>query len=222
MQTEHLLAMLARDELLKKSMTILDIGTGPGVVPLRYCGFLVPSRPAVLRPMCIQSNGRRSISRRSCTLRDRFVPKGGKVSVKPPVKAAITASDSLLKIPQQADLMVFSNVLNGLSNKNPEQRADIVMHFTERLARDGTVLIIEQTQEAVSGQIRGALPCPEEARPFPPQSLLVYLGHELHPGPVLEFCDSALHPAARRIMETLAACDEPSRYMNTDIKIAAT
>ena len=38
-QTEHLLAMLARDGLLKKSMTILDIGTGPGVVPLAIADF---------------------------------------------------------------------------------------------------------------------------------------------------------------------------------------
>ena len=34
LQTEYLLAGLARDGLLKKNMTILDVGTGPGVVPL--------------------------------------------------------------------------------------------------------------------------------------------------------------------------------------------
>ena len=38
-QTEHLLLMLARDGLLKKSMTILDVGTGPGVVPLAIADF---------------------------------------------------------------------------------------------------------------------------------------------------------------------------------------
>jgi len=39
MQTEYLLMMLARDGLLKKSMNILDIGTGPGVVPLAIADF---------------------------------------------------------------------------------------------------------------------------------------------------------------------------------------
>ena len=36
----------------------------------------------------------------------------------------------------------------------------------------------------------GALRCAEKARPDDPQSLLLYLGHELHAGPVLEFCHS--------------------------------
>jgi hypothetical protein len=39
MQTEYLLMMLARENLLKKNMTILDVGTGPGVVPLAIADF---------------------------------------------------------------------------------------------------------------------------------------------------------------------------------------
>ena len=42
---------LARDGLLKTSMDILDIGTGPGVVPLAiadfYSGLMTHARPSV-------------------------------------------------------------------------------------------------------------------------------------------------------------------------------
>ena len=73
-QTEHLLSMLARDGLLKKSMTILDIGTsressrsrsqtsGPGWMRQRW-----QSGPW---------NARRSISRRSCSCGNSSPVKG--------------------------------------------------------------------------------------------------------------------------------------------------
>ena len=38
-QARHLLALLARDGLLKQEMTILDLGTGPGVIPLAIEDF---------------------------------------------------------------------------------------------------------------------------------------------------------------------------------------
>ena len=39
MQARHLLAQLAREGLLKQEMTILDLGTGPGVIPLAIDDF---------------------------------------------------------------------------------------------------------------------------------------------------------------------------------------
>ncbi len=151
MQTEHLLAMLARDGLLKKSMTVLDIGTGPGVVPLAIADFWSRLDGAKADVYSVERSEEHIEA--FLYLRDRLVPKGGKVSVKPPVKADITVSDPV-KLPQQIDLLVFSNVLNELSGKSPEQRADIVMNFAGRLASDGSIMIIEPAEESVSTLLR--------------------------------------------------------------------
>jgi SAM-dependent methyltransferase len=213
-QTEHLLAMLTRDGLLKKSMTVLDIGTGPGVVPLAIADFWSRLDGAKADVYSVERSEEHIEA--FLYLRDRFVPKGGKVSVKPPVKADITTSDPV-KIPQHVDLLVFSNVLNELSDKSPEQRADIVMQYAERLAPDGTILIIEPAEEAVSTQLR-VLSLVLKKRGLSIHSPCTYIwGTNCTPDRCWSF---VIAPCIRptRIMETLAACDEPFRYVNTDIK----
>ena len=214
MQTEHLLAMLARDGLLKKSMTILDIGTGPGVVPLAIADFWSRLDNAKADVWSVERSEEHIEA--FLYLRDRFVPKGGKVSVKPPVKADITAADPV-KIPQYADLVVFSNVLNELGGKSQEQRADLVMHYAERLAPDGTILIIEPAEEAVSTQLR-MLSLTLKKRGLTVHSPCTFIwGTNCTPDRCWSFVTApSIRPTG--IMETLAACDEPFRYVNTDIK----
>jgi len=213
MQTEHLLAMLARDGLLKKSMTVLDIGTGPGVVPLAIADFWSRLEGAKADVYSVERSEEHIEA--FLFLRDRLVPKGGKVSVKPPVKADITGPE--VKTPQQVDLLVFSNVLNELSGKNPEQRADIVMHYAERLAPDGSVLIIEPAEEAVSTQLR-VLSLALKKRGMTVHSPCTYMwGTNCTPDRCWSFVTApCIRPT--RMMETLAACEEPFRYVNTDIK----
>lgn len=214
LQTEHLLAMLARDGLLKKSMTILDIGTGPGVVPLAIADFWSRLEGAKADVYSVERSEEHIEA--FLYLRDHFVPKGGKVSVKPPVKADITASDPV-KIPEQLDLVVFSNVLNELNDKSPEQRADLVMHYAERLAPDGTILIVEPAEEAVSTQLR-VLSLALKKRGLTVHSPCSYIwGTNCTPDRCWSFVTApCIRPT--RIMETLARCDESFRYVNTDIK----
>jgi SAM-dependent methyltransferase len=214
MQTEHLLAMLARDGLLKKGMTILDIGTGPGVVPLAIADFWSRLDGAKADVYSVERSEEHIEA--FLYLRNLLVPKGGKVSIKPPVTADITGSN-VVKIPQQIDLLVFSNVLNELNDKSPEQRADIVMHYAGRLAPGGTMLIIEPAEEATSTQLR-VLSLALKKRGLTIHSPCSYIwGTNCTPDRCWSFVTApCIRPT--KIMETLAACDEPFRYVNTDIK----
>jgi SAM-dependent methyltransferase len=214
MQTEHVLAMLARDCLLKKSMTILDIGTGPGVVPLAIADFWSRLEGAKADVYSVERSEEHIEA--FLYLRDRFIPKGGNVSVKPPIKADITLSDTV-KIPKQVDLIVFSNVLNELGDKSPEQRADLVMRYAERLAPDGSILIIEPAEEAVSTQLR-VLSLALKKRGLTVHSPCTYIwGTNCTPDRCWSFVTApCIRPT--KMMERLAACDEPFRYVNTDIK----
>jgi SAM-dependent methyltransferase len=213
-QTEHLLAMLAQNGLLKKNMTILDIGTGPGVVPLAIADFW--SRLGGAKADVYSVERSEEHIEAFLYLRDQLVPKGGKVSVKPPIKADITEPDPP-KVPEQADLLVFSNVLNELGDKSPEQRADLVMYYSERVAPDGTILIVEPAEEAVSTQLR-VLSLALKKRGLFIHSPCSYIwGTNCTPERCWSFVSApCIRPT--RIMEALARCNESFRYVNTDIK----
>lgn len=214
MQTEHLLAMLARDGLLRSRMTILDIGTGPGVVPLAVADFWCRLDRAAADVYSVERSEEHIEA--FLYLRDRFVPKGGKVSVKPPVKADITAPIPE-KVPKSADLIVFSNVLNELYDSSPDQRADLVMQYAERLAPGGTILIAEPAEEEVSTQLR-VLSLALKKRGLTVHSPCSFIRHtNCTPDRCWSFT-TAPRIRPTRVMETLAACDEPFRYVNTDIK----
>jgi SAM-dependent methyltransferase len=214
MQTELLLAMLARDGLLKKHMTVIDAGTGPGVVPLAIADFWSRLDGATADVFSLERSEEHIEA--FLALRDRFVPRGGKVSIKPPVRADITIPESA-RLPQQADLVIFSNVVNELADRTPEQRADLVMHFAERLAPDGTLLIVEPAEEATSTQLR-LLSLALKKKGLTVHSPCSYIwGTNCTPDRCWSFVTApSIRPTAA--MGILASGDEPFRYVNTDIK----
>jgi len=213
-QTEHLLMRLTEEGYLKKSMTILDAGTGPGVVPLAIADFFSRLDGAKASVYSIEQSEEHIEA--FLSLRDAFVPRGGPVSVKPPKKADIR--DPLpAGLPERFDLIIFSNVLGELADRSGDPRAAIVGRFAERLAPDGVILIVEPADEANSTRMRTL------AAGLEPAGLVVHSPCPLFRGTACKAprCWSfATAPAIRptHLMETLARCDEPYRYINTDIK----
>ncbi|MGB7789039.1 small ribosomal subunit Rsm22 family protein [Methanoregula sp.] len=214
MQTEHLLAQLARDGLLKKTMTILDVGTGPGVVPLAIADFWSRLDNAQASVYSIERSEEHIEA--FLYLRDAFVPRGGNVSVKPPFKADITQPGSAA-LPEKIDLVIFSNVLNELEDATMDTRAAIVEKIAEHLAPDGTILITEPADEENAVRMRTL------TAELQKKGLFVYAPCSFIWGtpctaPRCWSFLSALYIRKTRLMEHLARCDEPYRYVNTDIK----
>ena len=214
MQTRHLLAQLAREGLLKREMTILDLGTGPGVIPLAIADFwrCLDTARATVFPI-----------ERSKEHIEAFVAlarsvdtKNSPVTLEPPREADIT-TPAKEALPERVDLMVFSNVLNELAGLSVEARADIVMKYTELLAPDGTILIIEPAEEATSTSLR-VISLALKKRGLSIYAPCTYVwGTNCTPDRCWSFV-TAPQIRPTRIMNTLAACDEPFRYVNTDIK----
>jgi hypothetical protein len=213
LQTEFLLAMLAGDGLLKQKMTIVDVGTGPGVVPLAVADFW--SRLDDARATVYSIERSEEHIEAFMFLREQFTKKGGHAGIKPPIRADITTFDPA-KIPQQADLLIFSNVLNEVS-AGPEQKADLVMKFAERMSPDGSILIIEPAEEATSTLLR-VLSLALKKRGLTVHSPCSFIwGTNCTPDRCWSFVTApCIRPT--RVMERLAACDEPFRFVNTDIK----
>ena len=214
LQTEHLMAMLAEEGLLKKSMTILDVGTGPGVIPLAIADFY--SRLEDARATVYSIERSEELVEAFMYLRDACVPRGGKVSVRPTLKADLRDLPDQ-KIPAKIDLMIFSNVLNELPDATMEARAVIVAQLAENLAPDGTILIVEPADKENATRMRSLT--------------IALLGKGLSiygpcsfiwgtPCTAPQCWSFATAPAIRltRVMETLAHCEDSYRYVNTDIK----
>jgi len=214
MQTEYLMARFARDGLLKKAMTILDVGTGPGVVPLAIADFY--SRLDDARATVYSIERSEELIEAFTSLRDTCVPKGGKVGVKSPVKADLRDIPGE-KIPEKIDLMIFSNVLNELPDATMESRAGIVAQLAERLASDGSILIVEPADKENATRMRSlAVALHQKGLPIYGPCSFIWGTPCTAPG-----CWSfETAPAIKltRVMETLAHCEESYRYVNTDIK----
>jgi SAM-dependent methyltransferase len=213
-QTGHLLMMLARDGLLKKSMTILDVGTGPGVVPLAIADFYSRLDDA---QATIYSLERSEEHIEAFTyLRDAVAPKGGIVSIKSPIKADIRSLD-LAKLPKKIDLIIFSNVLNELPYATLEARADIVNRFSDRLAPDGSILIVEPADEENATRMR-SLTVALHKKGLSIYGPCSFIWGSTCTAPRCWSFETA--PAIRltRLMETLAHCEDSYRYVNTDMK----
>lgn len=214
MQAQHLLAMLAKDGLQKKEMTVLDVGTGPGVVPLAIADFW--SRLDTAR-VTIHSIERSEEHIEAFTY---LLENSGKlpanVTIRPPIKADIVGPDDK-HLPETVDLMVFSNVLNELSGIPVEKRADIVMHLAERLSPDGTLLIIEPAEEVTSSGLR-TLTLALKKKGLTIYSPCSFIWKtNCTPDRCWSFVSApAIRPT--HIMNVLAGCNEPFRYVNTDIK----
>jgi len=213
-QTQYLFLMLARDGLLKKKMTILDVGTGPGVVPLAIADFYSRLNDA---RATIYSMDRSDEHIEAFTyLRDAVVPKGGRVSVKPPVKTDIRLPD-LVKLPEKFDLIIFSNVLNELPDTTMDVRADIVAQIANRLDPEGTILITEPADEENATRMR-SLTIHLHKKGLSVFSPCSFIWGSTCTAPRCWSFETA--PAIRlsRLMETLAHCEDSYRYVNTDIK----
>lgn len=213
-QTEHLLAMLARDGLLKEKMTVLDAGTGPGVVPLAIADFWSRLNTATATVYSIERSEEHIEA--FLSLRDQCTKKGERVSIKPPIKADLVTFDPG-KIPQQIDLMVFSNSLNELGGLSIEERADLVLKLAERLAPDGSILIVEPAEETTSTSLR-LLALALKKRGLTIHSPCSFIwGTNCTPDRCWSFATGRnIQPT--RMMGRLSECDEPFRYINIDIK----
>jgi hypothetical protein len=214
MQTEHLIMMLARDGLLKKSMTILDVGTGPGVVPLAIADFY--SRLDDAHATIYSLDRSEEHIEAFIYLRDAVAPRGGFVSIKSPIKTDFRSLD-LVKLPEKIDLIIFSNVLNELPDATMEVRADIVNKLSERLAPDGSILITEPADEENATRMR-SLTVALQKKGLSIYGPCSFIWGSTCSAPRCWSFETAPAIKLTRLMETLAHCEDSFRYVNTDIK----
>ena len=212
-QFEHILTMLVKDGLLKTRMRVLDVGTGPGVVPLALTDFLSRLKGCTATIHAIEQSAEQIEA--FSYLVSGFAKDIREVTVGGPVPGDIRKFH-LRDLPGPFDLIVFQNVLNELPEAGPGVRADIVESFAQLLEDEGSILIIEPADRANSTTMRKTVLSLVD-RGFGIFSPCKFIwGARCRPDACWTFEEKPrIRPT--RLMKALAG-KEAYRYLNTDIK----
>ncbi|BAI62088.1 conserved hypothetical protein [Methanocella paludicola SANAE] len=210
-QSEHIIYGLASDGLLKDRMKVMDAGTGPGTVPLALIDFYrrIGRGEAVIYSLEKYDENVEAFN--------YLVPayaEGTGVKVEKPLRAdllSLKADD----LPDDIDLMFFSNVLNELGG-DIERKAEIVRAMAGRLAIDGNIVIVEPADKVNSTEMRKLVIAlmNKGLGVYSPCSFIWCV--RCHPESCWTFQEREdIKPT--RLMQKVAE-EEPFRFINTDIK----
>lgn len=217
-QFEHILWQVINQGLAKPRMRILDLGTGPGVVPLAVIDLLGRIGSGSAEVYAVERS-EEHLEAYNALVPAAAAARGNAVRVHKPIRADIGALEAG-DLPDRIDLMVFSNVLNELRHLDIDRRADLVASLAERLAPDGTIIVVEPADLANSTAMR------QTVRAIADRGLTVYSpcsfirGTACNPARCWTFEQKGdIRPT--RLMERLAAGKDGYRFMNVDIKYSS-
>ncbi|WP_048198687.1 small ribosomal subunit Rsm22 family protein [Methanocella arvoryzae] len=212
-QFQHVLHDLATDGLLKDRIKVLDIGTGPGTVPLAivdYYNRLDRAEATVYSLEKYDENIEAYL-----TLVPEYAGQKGRVRIEKPVKADLMEKPP---VPDGIDLMVFSNVLNEIDAPF-DAKVDAVVELASHLAPDGNIVIIEPADKENSTRMRRLV------------RRLLDKGLGIYSPCAFIWCDKCkadmcwsfeekddIQPTG--LMKKLADTEESYKYLNTDIKFS--
>jgi SAM-dependent methyltransferase len=215
-QFQHLLLLLARDGLLKEPMTILDVGSGPGVVPLALIDFFRRWGKGAATLHALESSEEHLEAYRF--LVPAYAKEVPGVQIEPPIRVDL-ATFPVEDLPTPFDLVVFSNVLNEIPSATTGERAAILRRYAGCLAGDGTLVLTEPADLANSTLLRKvALAASEGGDPLTLYAPCTFLwGQRCSLDRCWSFVDfGTIHPPA--LMQALSQGQEGYRFLNTDVK----
>jgi SAM-dependent methyltransferase len=190
------------------------VGTGPGVVPLALTEWYRQAGSGSLEISAIEP----SLEHREAfqALVPPFARGENRIRVREPLPRDIQEMQ-IADLPGPFDLMVFSNVLNEIPDLKDQERAGIVQRIGKQLAPGGSLLLVEPADLVNSTMLRRVV------------AALGREGFRIHGPCVFPWGGSCPgtdcwtfreEPSIRptHLMERLAQCNEPFRYLNTDLK----
>ncbi|WP_367343583.1 small ribosomal subunit Rsm22 family protein [Methanomethylovorans sp.] len=211
-QFQHILYDMALSGILKTRMKVLDVGTGPGTVPLAIADFYKRLEGRKVDIHCVE------LYDENIEAFNSIVPQYASdyVTLHEPIRSDVCKIKPE-SLPENIDLMVFSNVLNEIKDVTIEQKADMVLKLAQRLAPDGSILVIEPADRTNSVELRRLSIALKEAGLgiYAPCSFIWNTGCSLKECWSFEQKQD-INPTL--LMHRLAECDEPYRYINTDLK----
>jgi SAM-dependent methyltransferase len=213
-QILHLFRDLARAGLLPSHLRVLDVGSGPGVVPLALIEWYRQAGAGSVEITAIEPSQEHREAFQA--LVPPFARGEDRIRVREPFPLDIRESDAR-DLTGPFDLIVFSNMLNELTDLTDPGRADIVRRMGGQLAPGGSLLLVEPADLANSTMLRRVVADLGHAG-FHIRGPCVFPWGGSCPGTdCWTFREEApIRPT--HLATRLAQCNEPFRYLNTDLK----
>jgi len=225
-QYQYLLLDLLRSGLLTTKMSILDAGAGPGTITLSTIDFMrklleVYSKKNIDVKLNIkigaveqEAENIKCYKELASSYLSDLKLDNANITMAEPVRAPLET----VKLPEDYDLIVFSNVLAEM-DMPPEQRADVVERVASE-SKNPTIMIIEPADLVNSTALRVT------------QHALVRKGFNIFSpcsliwgtGCTGENCWSFEEPGSIQVpgfMKKIARTEESYRYINTDMKFSS-
>jgi SAM-dependent methyltransferase len=215
-QFEHILHEMAVDGLLKDRMRVLDIGSGPGTVPLAVIHTWSRLSPGEVWITALERETENLEAFRSIV--PAFASQTPSVRIDEPIQEDLISVDPD-SLPREMDLIVFGAVLNELRKIPMETKAALVEKISGTLAGDGTVVIMEPADLENSLALR-KLVTELSRRGMTLYAPCTHLwSTDCRPDRCWTFRDGpAISPT--RLTSRLASSADGYRYRNTDIKFS--
>ncbi|PWR74168.1 small ribosomal subunit Rsm22 family protein [Methanospirillum lacunae] len=218
-QFRSLLQNLKPESILPHDVVALDIGTGPGVVPLAIIDIWKDLKKGYLDIYAIE----RSVEHIEAYnyLTREYTKDKPDIRIHDVIHDDLTkiSDASLAQLPEHVNLITFQNVLAELEHLSIPTRAAIVCSFTKRLTDDGLLIIVEPAEMRHATSLRLL------------QNELIKNGLNIY-SPCAYLWGSGCDPSscwtfkeeppiqATSLMTLLAGEEEAYRFINTDRKYA--
>ncbi|MGV8110107.1 small ribosomal subunit Rsm22 family protein [Methanospirillum sp.] len=211
-QFKSILKILENDKVLAKDLVVLDLGTGPGVVPLSLIWYMKEKRSGTLTIHAIEQ---------SEEFLEAFRYLISSFATESSIKTGIISHTDIKSVPEsipdELNLITCQNVLAELPDMSNSEKVTLLMKYISHLSDDGFLVIVEPAELRHSTQLRILQKELEKA------GLYVYSPcRYLHDGSCNpENCWSFLElplMKSTRLMDLLSQDKDGYRFVNTDIK----
>ena len=213
-QTLHLFEDMARPGLIPAHLRVLDVGSGPGVVPLALTEWYRQAASGSAEISAIEP----SLEHREAfqALVPRFARGEARIRIRDTLPRDIQEME-IADLPGPFDLIVFSNVLNEIPDLTDTERAGIVRSVSGRLAPGGTILLTEPADLANSTMLRRVVAIlAREGLSIRAPCVFPWGGS--CPGTECWTFREEAPIRATRLMTWIGEGSESYRYLNTDLK----
>lgn len=208
---------LFNEDILPESVSILDIGTGPGVVPLAMIDLWRSVGRGELQIYAVERSEEHAEAFNS--LVSGYKGSDSEIKVNPVILEDLTVCADRLALPEKVTLITFQNVLAELEHLSLKKRADIVLSYAKSLDEAGFLIIVEPAELRHATSLRMLQLELMKSGLYVYAPCTYFWGSRCDPSSCWTFREEdPIRPT--RLMNLLAGDDEGYRFINTDVKYA--
>jgi hypothetical protein len=214
-QLNYILKRIEEEGLMPDDISLLDLGSGPGTVPLAVIWYQKERKRGSLTIHAIEKS--EEFLKAFNFLVPAFINKSSNIKLGV-IKCADIRTPSE-ELPKTLNLIILQNVLAEMSDLSFKELTEILLEYAKKLSEDGFLIIIEPAEFRHSTRLRNLQVELIKAGLFVHAPCRYIRSNSCNPGECWSFCSlPSIEPP--RLMQRLAGEKEAYRFLNTDVKFS--